>query len=153
MKKNRNKGWRKDISKKKQISKRSDHKNKLVEKNWKLLYIRSEKLKRAKQLGIEYPIKSQMDSYLQEELSWQDMFKTVSKILRYEWNPIGFSELLPDDEYDSYALQIIKLIQAKKTQEVIAEELKKIAIKFMGIEMPLEKCLYVATLLLEIKEQ
>ena len=28
------------------------------EKNWKLMYIRSEKLLRAKQLGIEYPRKT-----------------------------------------------------------------------------------------------
>lgn len=29
------------------------------EKNWKMVYLRSEKLKRAKQLGFHYPRKSQ----------------------------------------------------------------------------------------------
>jgi hypothetical protein len=28
------------------------------EKKWKMLYLRSEKLKRAKQLGFEYPVKN-----------------------------------------------------------------------------------------------
>jgi hypothetical protein len=28
------------------------------EKKWKMLYLRSEKLKRAKQLGFDYPLKS-----------------------------------------------------------------------------------------------
>ena len=37
------------------------------EKNWKLMYMRSEKLRRAKQLGIEYP-KRTMRQTLDTEL-------------------------------------------------------------------------------------
>jgi len=55
MKKTRNKGWRKEVAKTKKARKRSDKKIKsdFIEKNWKFLYLRSEKLKRAKQLGID----------------------------------------------------------------------------------------------------
>jgi len=52
----RNRAWRrfKSQSKSKRIS-ASNHKKWKPEKNWKLMYLRSEKLVRAKQLGIEYP--------------------------------------------------------------------------------------------------
>jgi hypothetical protein len=41
------------------------------EKKWKMLYLRSEKLKRAKQLGIDYPVKTSrqvLDRELDQDL-------------------------------------------------------------------------------------
>ncbi|WP_444939833.1 hypothetical protein ACJJI3_11790 [Microbulbifer sp. ZKSA004] len=43
----------------------------ISEKNWKLMYTRSEKLRRAKQLGIEYP-KRTMLQILNTELPEKD---------------------------------------------------------------------------------
>ena len=59
MKENRDKAWRVQQKKNKEKEVVTYKKNKerwIVEKNWKYLYVRSEKLKRAKQLGMEYPI-------------------------------------------------------------------------------------------------
>jgi serine/threonine protein phosphatase PrpC len=59
LKENRDKGWRakqKKYKEKKVITYNKNREPWSLEKNWKLLYMRSEKLKRAKQLGIEYPI-------------------------------------------------------------------------------------------------
>jgi len=59
MKTMRNKGWRAEQKKNKEQPVTPYKKNRNywgIEKNWKHLYIRSVKLKRAKQLGIEYPI-------------------------------------------------------------------------------------------------
>lgn len=59
MKKTRDKAWRSEQKKNKEKEVVTYKKNKerwIVEKNWKYLYVRSEKLKRAKQLGMEYPI-------------------------------------------------------------------------------------------------
>ncbi|AWM58365.1 hypothetical protein C6Y58_02325 [Stutzerimonas stutzeri] len=59
MNKERNRAWRrfKTKMKSKRGGQSQDSKEK-PEKNWKLMYIRSEKLIRAKQLGIDYPIKT-----------------------------------------------------------------------------------------------
>jgi hypothetical protein len=55
----RSRAWRrfKEKMKSKKGGQSQDTKEK-PEKNWKLMYIRSEKLIRAKQLGIDYPIKT-----------------------------------------------------------------------------------------------
>ncbi len=52
----RNRGWRRTKTRTKS-RKGSDVNEKqwISEKNWKLMYTRAEKLRRAKQLGIEYP--------------------------------------------------------------------------------------------------
>lgn len=52
----RDRAWRLAKNKNnKHRSKNSEQSNAINEKNWKMLYIRSEKLNRAAQLGIEYP--------------------------------------------------------------------------------------------------
>ncbi|NLD14764.1 MAG: hypothetical protein GX665_06690 [Gammaproteobacteria bacterium] len=59
MNQERSRAWRrfKTKMKAKRDSKSQKSKEK-PEKNWKLMYIRSEKLVRAKKLGIDYPIKT-----------------------------------------------------------------------------------------------
>jgi hypothetical protein len=59
MNKDRNRAWRrfKTKMKSKKGGQSQGSKGK-PEKNWKLMYIRSEKLIRAKQPGINYPIKT-----------------------------------------------------------------------------------------------
>jgi len=70
LKKTRDKGWRAKQKKQKErevIPYSKKNRCWSAEKNWKFLSLRSEKLKRAKQLGIEYPIKS-LDLKVDEEL-------------------------------------------------------------------------------------
>lgn len=45
-----------------------------IEKNWKLIYLRSNKLVRAKQLGIEYPSKT-----LRQILDYEVPFETEAE--------------------------------------------------------------------------
>jgi len=55
----RDKAWRKFKVKVKSRRSKNDHgKQWIPEKKWKLMYTRGEKLRRAKQLGIEYPKKT-----------------------------------------------------------------------------------------------
>lgn len=59
MKINRNKAWRQARHKVKRANKAQiSDKRFAPEKKWKLMYLRSEKLHRAKQLGIDYPSKT-----------------------------------------------------------------------------------------------
>ncbi|RFA30982.1 hypothetical protein CAI21_03130 [Alkalilimnicola ehrlichii] len=55
----RNRAWRRFKSKMKiKRGSRSQRSQEKPEKSWKLMYIRSEKLIRAKQLGMDYPAKT-----------------------------------------------------------------------------------------------
>ncbi|WKD48940.1 hypothetical protein [Microbulbifer spongiae] len=52
----RGRAWRRFRARTKFRNNSAKTENQLIsEKNWKLMYTRSEKLRRAKQLGIEYP--------------------------------------------------------------------------------------------------
>jgi len=67
----RGRAWRrsKTRTKSRKNSAKTD-KQWISEKNWKLMYTRSEKLRRARQLGIEYPKRSgrqNLDTELPEE--------------------------------------------------------------------------------------
>jgi len=44
------------------------------EKNWKLMYLRRNKLARAKQLGFDYPVKNQRQIVEQEVTSNESLF-------------------------------------------------------------------------------
>ena len=58
--------------------------------------------------------------------------KEVRRILRFDWNPIGHSGL-PEDEYDSYALQIVSVICNGGTKDDISESLY-MSLKNMGLD-------------------
>lgn len=52
----RGRAWRRSKTKaKSRMNCATTEKQWISEKNWKLMYTRSEKLRRAKQLGVEYP--------------------------------------------------------------------------------------------------
>ena len=72
MKTRRNKAWRvaKRKAKKSHIEQAPNRKRK-GENCWKLMYIRSEKLHRSKQLGVEYPTKT-LRQVLDDELPLED---------------------------------------------------------------------------------
>lgn len=59
MENTRNKAWRQAVRNLKETRRKQKNCKKAVsEKNWKLMYLRSAKLQRAKQLGIDYPSKT-----------------------------------------------------------------------------------------------
>lgn len=73
------KSWRtKDAAKQRKAERSANHRagrhKEPREKNWKRLYVRSNKLARARQLGFEYPRKSKreiIDEHLTDELDDQ----------------------------------------------------------------------------------
>ncbi|WP_199609643.1 hypothetical protein [Flocculibacter collagenilyticus] len=66
----RNKLWRRSKQKKNKAALLTEKRH-TPEKNWKLTYRRSEKLHRAKQLGIEYPRKT-LRQTLDDEMPIKD---------------------------------------------------------------------------------
>lgn len=89
MENNRTKAWRQAKSKVKE--KQQSARKYTPEKNWKLMYIRSEKLKRAKQLGIDYPNKT-LRQTLDNEMPLKDMDMTNILFIcsRNQWrSPTG----------------------------------------------------------------
>jgi hypothetical protein len=55
-------------------------------------------------------------------VNYFDGVAKISKVLRFEWNPIGMSEL-PEDEYASYAPEIFGMLKRGAEDVVIAERL------------------------------
>lgn len=49
--------------------------------------------------------------------------EAISKVLRVEWNPIGFDDL-PDDEYDDYAKEVHGLLMSRADRRAIARCLR-----------------------------
>ncbi|KGJ96904.1 low molecular weight protein tyrosine phosphatase family protein [Colwellia psychrerythraea] len=92
MKNDRTKSWRQAKSKAKEVKAKQQSVRKYTpEKNWKLMYIRSEKLKRAKQLGIDYPNKT-LRQTLDDEMPLKDMDMTNILFIcsRNQWrSPTG----------------------------------------------------------------
>ncbi|WP_086932850.1 hypothetical protein [Agarilytica rhodophyticola] len=67
----RGRAWRRSKTKiKSRKNSAKTEKQWISEKNWKLMYTRSEKLRRARQLGIEYPkrtVRQTLDTELPEK--------------------------------------------------------------------------------------
>lgn len=52
-------------------------------------------------------------------------FYAVREVLRTAWNPIG-AEGLPDDEYDSYAWQVVRLLREAADETTLAQRLHEV---------------------------
>ena len=64
---------------------------------------------------------------------YQRYHRAVRRALREEWNPIGFGDLLPDDEYDSYVPQVCKLLIQRRPVEEVFNYLWQIETETMGL--------------------
>ena len=56
----------------------------------------------------------------------------VCKVLHEEWNPIGCR--VPEDEYESYAKVIVKLLQQKCSESLIKEYLIEVSFNMIELE-------------------
>jgi len=63
----------------------------------------------------------------------------IRKILRQEWNPIGFDDCLPDDEYDSYVIKIYALLEEGAEISYIANTLTHFCTKWMELKGDMSK--------------
>lgn len=82
-----------------------------------------------------------------------DRAATVKAILREQWDPIGIKdEPAARDEYDSYAIEIERMLKVRPTVAGIAQRLQIIETQMMGLEPDRERAQRVAIALLGLGE-
>lgn len=82
-----------------------------------------------------------------------DRAAKVKAILREQWDPIGIKdEPAAQDEYDSYAIEIDRMLKARPTTAGIAQRLQTIETELMGLEPNRERGQRVAIALLGLVE-
>jgi hypothetical protein len=77
----------------------------------------------------------------------KDFEDAISLVLRKQWNPIGFDDDLPMDEYKSYAPRIYQLLSENCNAYLIAQLLSHICVNIIGINDDWYKTVNVAELL------
>ena len=78
--------------------------------------------------------------------------EALKRLLWKDWDPIGVSGFGPDDEYDSYALQIFGMLQESKSEAEIAGYLRWAAVENMGLS-DAGNCAAIARKVIEIHER
>jgi hypothetical protein len=66
-----------------------------------------------------------------------DDLERIRRLLWEEWDPIGVNDMddaWPEDEYDMYAPQVLKMAQLGVSAETIAAYLEEVEVKMIGIE-------------------
>lgn len=84
------------------------------------------------------------------------LIKKVEKILWQNWDPIGvnaFDDTWPDDEYNSYAPSIAKLLLERSDAYKIAHRLSQHAEISMGLNPAREHDKLIAKILLNLIEE
>lgn len=79
--------------------------------------------------------------------SHKHALKRINAILRQDWNPIGFP--VPDDEYDSYAPPILRLLLADADETALTAWLFVTAADTLGSPISREHAARVAQKLLD----
>jgi hypothetical protein len=64
---------------------------------------------------------------------WKEDVDAIRKVLMSEWDPIGFGDLLPADEYDSYIPKIYELLQSGVNSNKLATHLEQIETNGIGL--------------------
>ena len=62
--------------------------------------------------------------------------QVLKTLLWEEWDPIGVRGLGPDDEYDSYAMRILVMLNEGKSEQDVAAYLRCAATENMGLSDP-----------------
>jgi hypothetical protein len=78
------------------------------------------------------------------------VYKKISNILWFDWDPIDINKIAPKDEYESYVPAIYNLKKIGSDRQQIAEQLLKFEIKNMGTDGTLDSCLYIADKIIEV---
>ncbi len=48
----------------------------------------------------------------------------IRQILRHDWNPIGFDDFLPEDEYDSYIGPVYRILAGTRSEDELIDYLR-----------------------------
>ena len=57
---------------------------------------------------------------------------SIRRVLRHEWNPIGFNDALPEDEYDSYIAPVYRILAGSRSEQELVEYLCRTAEGIVG---------------------
>lgn len=76
----------------------------------------------------------------------------INQVLRDDWNPIGFSDVLPQDEYLNYAMEILKYLNQKASKEFITYYLEHICNNIIGLNCSFERHQKSAEKIIELKK-
>src|SRR4051794_16289936 len=63
--------------------------------------------------------------------TWQ-LYQAVRELLFSDWDPIGVNGQGPDDEYDSYAPGVARMLQAGADEAKLAAHLRQVQTNAMG---------------------
>jgi hypothetical protein len=60
----------------------------------------------------------------------------IRQILRQDWNPLGFVDHLPPDEYDSYIAPVYRILASSRTEEKLINFLDETECDTIGLGKP-----------------
>ena len=76
---------------------------------------------------------------------------SIRQILRHDWNPIGFGDVLPEGEYDNYIAPVYRILTGSRSEQELIEYLFRTERDAIGVscESP-EQSRPIARRLLEL---
>jgi hypothetical protein len=81
----------------------------------------------------------------------KSLYHVIRATLRHIWNPIAAN--VPDDEYDSYAMQVLGKLLQRTTAQELGDYLWHVQADLMGQQLPDDRCQVVAELLLHVRSK
>ena len=60
--------------------------------------------------------------------------ESIRRILRHDWNPIGFGDVLPEDEYDSYIAPVYRILAGSRSEQELIECLFRLEGDIVGTQ-------------------
>jgi hypothetical protein len=88
---------------------------------------------------------------MSDRKSLKQLTRAVSRILWTDWNPIGCR--VPENEYDSYAPGIVRMLVSGVDRHRLAEHLDRLATGAMGLQGNTEHSFRIAEVLLKLANQ
>ena len=83
-----------------------------------------------------------------------ELYKRIDEILWRDWDPIGVSDSeAARDEYHSYLPKVFRMALEDASQQEIAKYLFLNETKSMGMDGDMQRCLNIATLVLNAREE
>lgn len=79
----------------------------------------------------------------------RDLMRAVNTILWRDWDPIGCG--VPEDEYESYVPEVVRLLTAGASAGEIAAHLRETAAGMMSVYVPERKLADVVALLMALR--
>lgn len=63
----------------------------------------------------------------------KEIQQAIREVLRRDWNPIGFDDHLPEDEYDSYVTPVYRILTDCRSEQELIELLFRTERDIIGL--------------------